>query len=190
MQQPSRQHPTVPGGTGNDAAAGRIGVLFVCLGNICRSPLAEGAFRRVLAERHLADRFVVASAGISDFHFGEPPDPRAIAVAAARGIDISAQRSRPIRPGDFLAFDWILAMDAANLTALDGAAPDHALAHVGLLLDVAEGRPEAVPDPYYDDRAAFERVLDTVSAAAEKLADRLVAEAQAAGAAPPKRRST
>jgi protein-tyrosine phosphatase len=176
---------------GGGHAAERIGVLFVCLGNICRSPLAEGAFRHVLAERGLAERFHVDSAGISDFHEGEPPDRRAVAAATARGIDISGQRSRPIRPGDFLAFDWILAMDGSNLTALDGRAPDHATAHVGLLLEVAEGRPAAVPDPYYDGPAEFERVLDMVSAAAERLADRLAAGVQAVGGGPaPKRRST
>jgi protein-tyrosine phosphatase len=169
----------------------RIGVLFVCLGNICRSPLAEGAFHHVLAERGLADRFRVDSAGISDFHEGEPPDRRAIAVAKARGIDISGQRSRPVQTGDFLDFDWILAMDGANLTALDGRAPDHATAHVGLLLEVAEGRPAAVPDPYYDGPAEFDAVLDMVTAAAERLADRLTqAVDQAAGGVPPKRRST
>ena len=178
--------------------AARIGVLFVCLGNICRSPLAAGAFRHAAAARGLAHRFQVDSAGISDFHEGDPPDRRAVAAAQARGVDISAQRSRPVRPGDFVAFDWILAMDGANLVALDAAAPDHATAHVGLLLEVAEGRAQAVPDPYYDGPAAFEAVLDTVSAAAERLLDRLLAgdaEAadgpQAGRAAPaPNRRST
>jgi protein-tyrosine phosphatase len=178
----------------------RIGVLFVCLGNICRSPLAEGAFRRVVAARRLEHRFHIDSAGISDFHEGDPPDRRAIAAAAARGVDISGQRSRPVRPGDFVAFDWILAMDGANLTALDAAAPDHASAHVGLLLEVAEGRAKPVPDPYYDGPAEFAAVLDTVSAAAERLIDRLLPpppgarpadEAQDGRVAPaPKRRST
>lgn len=179
----------------------RIGVLFVCLGNICRSPLAEGAFRQAVAARGLEHRFLIDSAGISDFHEGDPPDRRAIAAASARGVDISRQRSRPVRPGDFVAFDWILAMDGANLTALDAAAPDHATAHVGLLLEVAEGRAKAVPDPYYDGPAEFKAVLDTVSAAAERLLDRLMGEArpgagragegQETGVAPaPKRRST
>lgn len=169
----------------------RIGVLFVCLGNICRSPLAEGAFRRAVAARGLADRFNIDSAGISDFHEGDPPDRRAIAAAAARGVDISAQRSRPVRPSDFVAFDWILGMDAQNLAALDARSPDHASATVGLLLEVAEGRKAAVPDPYYDGPAEFERVLDTVDAAAERLLDRLLAEDQAAGGDPaPKRRTT
>ncbi|MFM9861049.1 low molecular weight protein-tyrosine-phosphatase [Pseudoxanthobacter sp. M-2] len=167
----------------------RIGVLFVCLGNICRSPLAEGAFRHAVAARGLEHRFRIDSAGISDFHEGDQPDRRAIATAAARGLDISGQRSRPVRPGDFVAFDWILAMDGANLTALDAAAPDHATAHVGLLLEVAEGRAKAVPDPYYDGPAEFKAVLETVSRAAERLLDRLLGEPQL-GRAAPKRRST
>jgi protein-tyrosine phosphatase len=184
----------VPGGT--EPSADRAGeppvaVLFVCLGNICRSPLAEGAFRRAVAARGVAHRFAIDSAGISDFHEGDPPDRRAIAVAAARGFDISGQRSRPVRPGDFVAFDWILAMDAANLAALDAAAPDHARAHIGLYLEVAEGRPQAVPDPYYDGPAAFEAVLDMVDRAAERLLDRLLAGAQdSRAAAAPNRRST
>jgi protein-tyrosine phosphatase len=187
---PPRRDPLASLST-DEAADGRVGVLFVCLGNICRSPLAEGAFRRVLADRGLADRFHVDSAGISDFHEGEPPDRRAVAAARARGIDISGQRSRPVQTGDFLAFDWILAMDGANLTALDGRSPDHATAHVGLLLEVAEGRPAAVPDPYYDGPAEFEAVLDMVTAAAERLVDRLSAAVdQEAGGVPPKRRST
>ena len=132
-------------------------------------------------------------------HF--PPDRRAVTAAAGRGVDISGQRSRPVRPGDFVAFDWILAMDGANLTALDTAAPDHATAHVGLLLEVAEGRAQPVPDPYYDGPAEFEAVLDTVSAAAEQLLDRLLeqrpqgsgqaGDGQETGVDPaPKRRST
>jgi protein-tyrosine phosphatase len=169
----------------------RIAVLFVCLGNICRSPLAEGAFRHAVAGRGLEHRFHIDSAGISDFHEGDPPDHRAIAAAAARGLDISRQRSRPVRPGDFVAFDWIVAMDGANLTALDAAAPDYASAHVGLLLEVAEGRAQPVPDPYYDGPAEFDAVLDTVSAAADRLLDRLLDEPQEGRTAPPpKRRST
>lgn len=190
----SRSDPTPPGSAPASAAdegEGRIGVLFVCLGNICRSPLAEGAFRQAVAARGLDHRFRIDSAGISDFHEGDPPDQRAIATAAARGLDISGQRSRPVRPGDFVAFDWILAMDGSNLTALDAAAPDHATAHVGLLLEVAEGRAKAVPDPYYDGPAEFAAVLDTVSRAAERLLDRLLGEPQDGRAAPaPKRRST
>jgi len=190
----SRSDPTPPGSEPASAAEegeGRIGVLFVCLGNICRSPLAEGAFRQAVAARGLDHRFRIDSAGISDFHEGDPPDRRAIAVAASRGLDISGQRSRPVRPGDFVAFDWILAMDGSNLTALDAAAPDHATAHVGLLLEVAEGRAKAVPDPYYDGPSEFAAVLDTVSRAAERLLDRLLGEPQDGRAAPaPKRRST
>ena len=86
-------------------------ILFVCLGNICRSPLAEGVFRSVLAERGMADDFVIDSAGMGDWHLGQAPDPRAIAVAKAHGLDISGQRARGIRPEDFRRFDLILGTD-------------------------------------------------------------------------------
>jgi len=150
-----------------------LAVLFVCMGNICRSPLAEGAFRAAAGRAGLAPRLVIDSAGLTDFHEGEPPDPRAIAAAARRGLDISLQRARPVRPGDFLDFDVMLAMDDANLAGLDLRRPDHALARAALLLDAAEGRPVPIPDPYYGEAADFEAVLDTVARAAERLVGRL-----------------
>lgn len=93
-------------------------ILFVCLGNICRSPLAEGVFRAAASRAGLADRFVIASAGTGAWHAGNPPDPRSIAKAAEHGIDISAQRARQLRGEDYTEFDIILAMDSENLRAL------------------------------------------------------------------------
>lgn len=156
-----------------DPADRPTAVLFVCLGNICRSPLAEGAFRHAVAAAGLDRRFAIDSAGLTDFHEGDPPDPRAIAAAARRGIDIARQRSRPVQPADFLTFDWVLAMDRSNLAALEERRPDAAQARVGLLLEVAEGRRQSVPDPYYGAARDFEAVLDTVARAATRLVDRL-----------------
>lgn len=148
----------------NDVTS-RTGVLFVCLGNICRSPLAEAGFRKAVTAAGLADRFLIDSAGTSDYNAGEAPDPRAVAAGAKRGFDLSALRARQLRPSDFLDFDWILAMDAANLAAIEAARPDHALARVALYLDVAEGRRTSVPDPYFGGRREFEEVADTVDRA-------------------------
>jgi protein-tyrosine phosphatase len=152
---------------------GKVAVLFVCLGNICRSPLAEGAFRRAAADAGLAERFRVDSAGVSDYNAGEPPDPRAVAAAARRGLDIRGLRARPVRPIDFLEFDWMLAMDRSNLAGLRTLAPDHALARIGLLRDIAEGRPEPIPDPYFGTPDDFERVLDAVETATKALVRKL-----------------
>lgn len=152
-----------------------LGVLFVCMGNICRSPLAEAAFRAAATAAGLGPRLRIESAGLTDFHEDEPPDPRAVAVAAAHGLDISGQRARPVRPTDFLDFDVMLAMDAANLAGLEARRPDHALARAALLLEAAEGRPTPVPDPYYGSKADFVAVLATVSRASAALVERLKA---------------
>ena len=150
-----------------------LGVLFVCMGNICRSPLAEGAFRAAVAAAGLGDRLRIDSAGLTDFHEDEPPDPRAVAVAAARGLDISGLRARAVRPTDFLDFDVMLAMDRQNLSGLEARRPDHALARAALLLEAAEGRNEPIPDPYYGSKADFEAVFDTVERATARLVERL-----------------
>ena len=145
-------------------------VLFVCLGNICRSPTAEGVFRAVV-EREQA-RFITAidSAGTADYHVGDPPDVRTRAAARERGYDLSDLRARAVQPEDFHEFDFILAMDRANLSTLEAMAPPQFTARLGLLLDFA---PQAgsgeVPDPYYGQREDFERVLDLVEQGAEGL---------------------
>jgi len=147
-------------------------VLFVCLGNICRSPLAEAAFRRE-AERRGLD-VEVDSAGTGDWHIGYPPDPRAAAVAARNGIDISHLKARLVTAEDFRRFDHIVALDSNNLRDLERLRPADGKARVSLLLDHVEGRQgQAVADPYYGDDSHFDSAWDEVSAGAEALARRI-----------------
>ncbi len=134
---------------------GSIRVLFVCLGNICRSPLAEGIFRHMALETAGGRKFFADSAGIGGWHRGEPPDRRAIWAARRRGIDISTQRSRQIASADFRRFDCILAMDAANVRALQAIAG--APAEIHRLLDFA-GVNGDIADPYAGGEAEFDRV--------------------------------
>lgn len=130
-------------------------ILFVCLGNICRSPLAEAAFRAE-AER-LGLEVNVDSAGTGDWHSGHPPDPRAIAAAARNAVDISHLRARQVRPDDFARFDHIVALDRQNLRDLKRLQPPRSKAQLSLLLDHVEGREgEAVADPYYGDDGDFD----------------------------------
>ena len=149
-------------------------VLFVCLGNICRSPTAEGVFRERAARAGMANRIVIASAGTGDWHVGEPPDRRAITHAAKRGYDLRRQRARQICDDDFQRFHWILAMDRANLRELNAMRPDAHEGHVGLFLDLA---PELgvceVPDPYYGGADGFELVLDLIEAASDSLLEKI-----------------
>ncbi|HYJ81557.1 MAG TPA: low molecular weight protein-tyrosine-phosphatase [Allosphingosinicella sp.] len=147
-------------------------VLFVCLGNICRSPLAEAAFRRE-AERLGLD-VEVDSAGTGDWHIGYPPDPRAAAVAARNGIDISNLKARLVTAEDFRRFDHIVALDPNNLRDLERIRPAGGKARLSLLLDHVEGRQgQAVADPYYGDDSHFDAAWDEVSAGAEALARRI-----------------
>ena len=144
-------------------------VLFVCLGNICRSPTAEGVVRAVAARDFPAFGLEVDSAGTADYHVGEPPDHRAIAAAQRRGIDLSPLRARLVTASDFRRFDYMLAMDRANLIALEARAPADATAKVQLFLDFSPGDVDEVPDPYYGEAAEFERVLDLCDAGAHGL---------------------
>ena len=155
-------------------------VLFVCLGNICRSPTAHAVFEKLLHDKGLAGRIEVDSAGTGDWHVGHPPDRRATAAAAHRGYDMSALRARQFEAGDFQRFDYILAMDRNNLRdILALAPPDHA-ARVGLFLDYAQAFDEQeVPDPYYGGDAGFEHVLDLVEDASLGLLRELRREADA-----------
>ena len=139
-----------------------VRVLMVCLGNICRSPLAQGVIERAVADAGIAVE--ADSAGVGGWHRGEPPDPRAQAAAAARGLDISGQRARQTRQADFEDFDLILAMDESNLAALERARPEGARARLALLLDHAPGSEREVPDPYYGGADGFERVVDLIEA--------------------------
>ena len=141
-------------------------VLFVCLGNICRSPTAHGIFAQLVRRAGLADSIEVDSAGTGAWHVGEPPDPRAIAAAAERGYDLSAYRARQLTSADFARFDYVLAMDTKNLSHLIALAPEDYCGHVGLFLDFHPHRPmRDVPDPFYGGDEAFSQVLDLVEVA-------------------------
>lgn len=146
-----------------------LSVLFVCLGNICRSPLAEAAFRRE-AERLGLD-VEIDSAGTGDWHVGRPPDPRAIAIAARNGVDITALRARQVRADDFRRFDHIVALDRENLRALRAMAPADGTAALSLLLDHVAGREgQAVADPYHGEEAHFDRAWREAAEGAAALA--------------------
>jgi protein-tyrosine phosphatase len=145
-------------------------VLFVCLGNICRSPTAEGVFRHLLRQEASELQVEVDSAGTADYHLGEPPDLRSQRAAMRRGIDLGGLRARQVTPADFASFDLILAMDRANLLELEAMRPKNSRARVRLFLEYAPelGRLE-VPDPYYRDASGFEEVLDFSAAASRGL---------------------
>jgi protein-tyrosine phosphatase len=148
-------------------------ILFVCLGNICRSPLAEAAFR--LEAARLGIDVQIDSAGTGDWHAGEPPDPRAQATARRHGTDISDLRARQVTRADFERFSHIVALDRENLLALTALRPADARAELSLLLDHVPGREgQAVADPYYGDQAGFEVTWADVVAGAGGLAQRLV----------------
>lgn len=150
-----------------------VSVLMVCLGNICRSPLAEAALRQVAEREGVA--LNVDSAGTSDWHVGRPPDPRAQEVAMRLGgVDISTQRARQFAVTDFYAFNHILAMDGSNLADLRALMPADATAKLALLLDHVPGQEgRAVADPYYGDASGFETTWRQVAAAAEAFAKSL-----------------
>lgn len=143
-------------------------LLFVCLGNICRSPLAEAAMRDAAGREGVA--IEVDSAGTGDWHIGKPPDRRAIATAARHGLDIGDLRGRQVGPDDFDAFDRLIALDRNNLAALRALAPDGARAKLSLLLDHADGRAgQDVIDPYFGEDEGFEQAWRDIGAGVEGL---------------------
>jgi protein-tyrosine phosphatase len=145
-------------------------VLFVCLGNICRSPTAEGVLRAIATREFPALPISIDSAGTANYHVGEPPDRRTVAAARRRGYDLSSQRARQLHADDFERFDYVLAMDRANLAELERQRPAAASAQLGLFLDYApDSGFEEVPDPYYGGVEDFERVLDLCEAGARGL---------------------
>jgi len=153
----------------------KTGVLFVCLGNICRSPMAEGAFRAAALEQGLACH--VGSAGTASYHIGSPPDPRAIAVASRHGIDIAGQAARQIERDDFYRFSHIVALDRANLEGVRARAPRDAAAHLAMVMDAVEGRRgEPVADPYYGDTAAFEAAWSVITTGVDAWVAQLLQE--------------
>jgi protein-tyrosine phosphatase len=147
-----------------------VGVLFVCMGNICRSPTAEAVFRNYVHKAGLANSIHIDSAGTHDYHIGDAPDGRTQRVALQRGYDMSALRGRQVEAIDFCRFDYVLAMDEANLSILQRLRPRDAKSHLGLFLEFAERHTDReVPDPYYGGADGFEKVLDMVEDAANGL---------------------
>lgn len=145
----------------------KVKVLFVCMGNICRSPTAEAVFRRYVEQEGMAELIHIDSAGTHDYHIGEAPDARTQHAAKQRGYDMSKLRGRQVEAGDFKRFDYVLAMDEANLSILENLRPRDAESHLGLFLQFAERHGEReVPDPYFGGADGFERVLDMVEDAA------------------------
>jgi protein-tyrosine phosphatase len=156
-----------------------IRILFVCLGNICRSPTAEGVLRGLCAVEAPGIRIEIDSAGTADYHLGKPPDPRSQRAAAARGFDLSSLRARRVERQDFAHFDVILAMDRSNLRALRALSAPGSRARVELFLEFAGGAADGdVPDPYSGNAADFERVLDIVIPACRRLIARLQQRSQ------------
>jgi protein-tyrosine phosphatase len=153
---------------------GKTSVLFVCMGNICRSPTAEGVFQAKVQAAGLEAWVAIDSAGTHAYHVGKPPDPRAQAAAAGRGLDLSAQRARQVAERDFSRFDYILAMDRDNLAGLLSRCPEEHRHKLRLYLDFSRRYTgQDVPDPYYGGHQGFETVLDMVSDAADGLLEHL-----------------
>jgi len=152
-------------------------ILFVCMGNICRSPTAEGVFRRLVQAEAPELEIFIDSAGTHGYHRGQPPDERAQAAALARGIDLGALRARQVESDDFESFDLILAMDEANLSALRRRCPQPLRERVQLFMEYAKARAvREVPDPYYGGANGFEQVLDLVEDASRGLLEALQAQ--------------
>ena len=148
-------------------------VLFVCMGNICRSPTAEGVFRHFVAQQGLENHIFIDSAGTHAYHSGEPADRRAIAAAERRGYSLAGIRARRIEDHDFERFDHVIAMDIENLYVLQQWAGDEHSEKVSLFLNYSAGEESEVPDPYYGGNAGFERVLDLVEEASRGLLEML-----------------
>ena len=155
-----------------------IRVVFVCLGNICRSPLAEGAFRQHVITANLADHFDIDSAGTSGYHAGELPDRRSIDIAMENGVDITAQRSRAFVKSDLDRFDYVVAMDQSNLQNIKRLKESGHQAHLSLMLDEIVGGAQEVPDPYYGGAQGFSNVWRMVDDATQALLARIRRERQ------------
>ena len=148
----------------------KISVLFCCMGNICRSPTAEAVFRVKVEEAGLQQSILIDSVGTHDYHIGDPPDQRTQRAARQRGYDLSGLRGRQVEVADFTRFDYVLAMDSANMAILYRLCPPQQRDRLGLFLEYANRHKEReVPDPYYGGEDGFERVLDMVEDAATGL---------------------
>jgi len=150
-----------------------MSILFVCMGNICRSPTAEGVFRYHVSQAGLDDRVLIDSAGTHAYHVGEPPDRRAMAAAARRGMSLEDIRARRVADEDFERFDYIIAMDEDNLYRLKDQSPPEHHQKLRLFLEFSSSNQREVPDPYYGGSAGFERVLDLVEDASRGLLETL-----------------
>jgi len=151
----------------------QIKVLFVCMGNICRSPTAEGVFRHKVGQENMEDRISIDSAGTHAYHVGNPPDARAQDAAIKRDIDLSSQRARRVNAADFEIFDYVIAMDESNKDDLLTICPAGFEDRVQLFLNYAESDETEVPDPYYGQGRGFEIVLNLVEDASEGLLDHI-----------------
>ncbi len=148
----------------------KVKVLMVCMGNICRSPLAHGRFQALVEEQGLADRIQIDSAGTHAYHVGKQPDPRSQDVALRNGLDLSSQRARQVSPDDFERFDYIIAMDRDNYAILQSHANEGNRHKLKMFLDYVPGVPEdEVPDPYYGGPDGFNHVYRLVDAASQGL---------------------
>ncbi|MFA5493360.1 MAG: low molecular weight protein-tyrosine-phosphatase [Porticoccaceae bacterium] len=154
----------------------KVHVLFVCLGNICRSPTAHGVFERLVRDAGLEQRIAVDSAGTGDWHIGRPPDQRSHRAALERGVDIGHLRARQVTAADFDRYQYILAMDRSNLDALHRLKPEDYRGHLGLFLAFAGDRSGAldeVPDPYHGGDDDFQRVYELIQRASLGLLDHI-----------------
>jgi low molecular weight protein-tyrosine phosphatase len=181
LQEPAEAAPwLILCGRSRNAISGGMAkhrLLFACLGNICRSPMAEGVFRRVAQEEGVLDRFEIDSAGLGDWHVGQAPDTRAQAAARTRGIDISDQCARQVTREDFARFDLLLAMDGSNYEELVELAPKSARHKIRCFLDYApQVGTKDVPDPFFGGSEGFDHALDLIEAAARGLLVELLDE--------------
>ena len=160
-------------------------MLFVCLGNICRSPTAQGVFETLIDQRGLSGLVEVDSCGTGDWHVGSIPDPRAVTAAATRGYDLSRLRARQLQVGDFDVYDYNLAMDGSKLEDIQALCPGDYGGHLGLFLSFAgDSGLDDVPDPYYGGGEGFDQVLDLIEAASEGLLQVLSREGNRGDEAP------
>ncbi|MCP1726710.1 protein-tyrosine phosphatase [Natronospira proteinivora] len=153
-------------------------ILFVCMGNICRSPTAEAVFRHRLTAHGHALSLVIDSAGTHGYHVGHPPDGRAVEAAARRGVSLEGITARRVEEGDFHRFDLILCADESNLRMLEEMQPPGSPARLQLLLEFADSSEREVPDPYYGGDKGFEKVLDLIESACDGLIHRLASSSR------------
>lgn len=151
----------------------KTAILFVCLGNICRSPLAEGVFRSVVEKAGKSHFYHIDSAATGSWHVGDPPDPRMIETANRHGTDLSNQRCRKIAPNDFYGFDLIICMDRSNIHNVEAIMPADATAKISMFMQFSLGQDIEVPDPYYmEAKDGFEQVYRMVLEASNALLDK------------------